>query len=91
MAHLPQSLGFDLTNTLTRDLELFAHFFERTTVPIDQAETKRQDATLALGEGVEDIDDLFAEKRESRHVVRIFRRFVFDEIAEAGVVAIANR
>src|SRR6185369_7246311 len=40
-------------------------------------------AALALGERVEDIDDLFAEEGERRHVVRILGGLVLDEVTKA--------
>jgi hypothetical protein len=69
---------------------LFADLFERAAVAVDEAETQGEDAALALGERVEDVDDFFAEERIGRHVVGVFRGLVLDEIAERSIVAVAD-
>src|SRR5687767_7190673 len=70
MAHLAQRLCLDLADALARHLELLADFLECAAVAVDKAEPQRKDPALALGERIQNIDDLFAEQRVRGHVVR---------------------
>ena len=90
MTHLAQGLGLDLTDTLTGDLELFAHLLESAGVSINKSEALFKNLTLALGEGVENILDLLLEENDGGHVGGIFSRLVLDEVTEAGVVAVTH-
>src|SRR6478752_7158709 len=90
VAHLAERFGLDLTDALAGDLELLADLLERAAVAVHEAEAQRKHAALALGERVEDVDDLFTEERERRHVVRVLGGLVLDEVAEAGVVAVTD-
>jgi hypothetical protein len=91
VAHLAQCLGLDLPNAFASHLELLADLLERPAVAVDQAEPQREHPALALRERIQNVDDLFPQERVGRHVVRIFRRLVLDEIAEARVIAVAHR
>ena len=57
MAHLPEGLGLDLTNTLTSHLELLAYLLEGAAVAIDKAESLLQNLPLAFVEGIQDVLD----------------------------------
>ena len=51
MTELPQGLGFDLTDPLTGDVELFAHLFQRAGTAVLDAEAQLQDLFLSGGQG----------------------------------------
>ena len=91
VTHLAQRLGFDLADALAGDPELPAHFLQRAAVAVDQAEAQFQHLALALGQGLEHVADLVLQQRDSGHVGGIFRGLVLDEIAEIGVLAVADR
>ena len=90
MPHLPQGLGFDLADALAGNLELLAHLFQRPAVAVDQAEAQGQHPALAFREGIEDVDDFLPQERERGHVIGVFRALVFDKVAKAGVIAVAD-
>ena len=90
MTHLAQGFGFDLTNAFAGDFELAAYFFQRAAVAVHQAEALFEHLPFAFGEGVQDVLDLLFEEHDRGHVGRVLSALVFDEIAEAGVVAVAH-
>ena len=90
VAHFAEGFGFDLADALAGDLELAAYFFEGAAVAVLEAEAEGEDVTLALGEGVENVHDFLPEEGEGGHVVGVFGGLVFDEVAEVGVVAVAD-
>ena len=89
--HFAQRLGFDLPDAFAGHLELAADFLKGPAVAVDQSEALLQHLPLAFGECVEHVFDFFLQQHDRGDVPRIFRAFVLDEIAEAGVVAFADR
>ena len=59
MAQLPQRLGFDLTDPLSGNVELFTHFLQSTAAAILNAKTQFEDFFLPRGERAEYIYQLF--------------------------------
>src|SRR3990172_9308356 len=82
MAQLTQCLGLDLTNPLTRDVEVLPDLFQRVILAIPQAKAHLQHLTLALGEHRQDGLDVLLEQLQRCGVDRLGGRLVFDEIAE---------
>ena len=70
MAELAKSLCLDLTDTLTRNVEMIADFFERLAVSVFKAETHLNDFPLPVGEGVENVAYDLSLERLSRDVGR---------------------
>ena len=58
MTQLAQRLRLNLPNTLTRNIELRAHFFERALPPILKAEAQSQHALFACAERLKRCNDL---------------------------------
>src|SRR5262249_53415291 len=83
MPHLAQRLGFNLADAFARDAELFADFLERARIAVTQTEAQFQHLALALSETAQHIAQFVLQQTETRHVRRIFRGLIFDEIAEA--------
>lgn len=90
VAHFPEGLGFDLSDTLTGDLEALTDFLEGSGVPIEEAEAEGEDLLFTWGEGGEDIAEAFFEEGIGGHFARALSGFVFDEVTEVGIIAIAD-
>ena len=90
VAHFTQGLGLDLADALTRHLELAADFLEGAAVAILEAEALFEHLAFAFGESVQHILDLILEHREAGLFHRVIGGFVFDEVAERGVVGISD-
>lgn len=60
MTQLAERFRLDLADALAGDFELFTDFLEGAAVAIDEAEAEGKHAAFAFGEGVQDVDDLFA-------------------------------
>src|SRR3990172_2214124 len=82
MSQLTQCLGLDLTNSLTRDVEVLPDLFQRVILAIAQAKAHLQHLTLALGQHRQHSLDVLFEQLQRRRVDRLGGRLVFDEIAE---------
>src|SRR5215471_17237128 len=91
MAHLAKGLRFNLTNALARDAELPPNFLERSAVAVHQTEALLEHLTLAFGQSLQHVANLAFEDDRGRHVRRILRALVLDEVAEARVLAVADR
>jgi hypothetical protein len=91
VAQLAQGLGFDLADALAGDVELFADFLQRVVSGHFDAKAHAQHLGFAGREGVEDVlDD--AAHRSVQGCVRWGQGVVvFDEVAQMGVVIVANR
>ena len=59
MTHLPQCFGLDLADPFPGHSELASNFFQSAAVAVDQAKTLLEDLPLSLGQGFQNIFDLF--------------------------------
>src|SRR2546428_3797663 len=91
MLELAQRLGLDLADALARDRELLADLFQRVVGIHADAEAHAQHALFAPRQGRQDAGGGFAEIRLNRGVDRQDRVLVLDEIAEVGILLIADR
>src|SRR5262249_29896003 len=89
--HFAQRLGFDLTNSLARHSKLLADFLEGARVAVPKAEPQLEHLAFAFGKAAQDITQLILQQAEAGHLGWTFGRFILDEIAEAGVLAVAYR
>ena len=90
MAELAQGLGLNLTDALARDVELLAHFLEGAGAAIDDAEAQLENLLLAGGKGVQHLFKLLAQKGEGSGLRGLGRVLVGDEVAEVGVLLLAD-
>src|ERR687892_2677060 len=91
MPHFSQSFCLDLTDPLASNLELPAHFFQRSAVAVDEAESLLEDLPFSISERFQDVLDLFLEQNDRSHIARIFGAPVLDEIAKVGFLALTYR
>src|SRR3954470_24726554 len=91
MLELAQRLGLDLADTLARHRELLADLFQRVVGVHADAEAHAQDALLARGQRREDAGRCFAKIALDRGVDRQDGVLVLDEVAEVGVLLVADR
>ncbi len=91
MAHFAKRFGFDLTNAFACYVKLAADLLEGSGIAIGQSKAKREHFLFADGERFKHITDFFAQEAESGHFGGVFSGFIFDEVSEAGVVAVADR
>ena len=90
VAHFAEGLGFDLADAFAGHFELLADLFERARVTIHEAEALFEHFALALVQAAEHVAQFVLEQAEAGHLGRILGGFVFDEVAEIGVFAVAN-
>src|SRR4051794_6764147 len=88
---LAQRLRLDLADALTGDVELLADLLERACAPVLEAEPQLEDTTLAAGQRVEDGFDLLLQQLVRRRLGRGERPAILDEVAEVGVLLLADR
>src|SRR5260221_14431304 len=88
---LANGFGFNLPHPLPRALEDAADLFQRVGVAVSQAVPQTNDLPLAVGERLEEMVDLFPQNAVARRLDRVVARGVFNELAEAAVVALADR
>ena len=72
MAQFAQGFGFDLADAFAGDVVLFADFFQRARIAIDQAEAQFEDLAFALGQAIEDIAQLILQQAEAGDVATGF-------------------
>ena len=61
MPQLPQSLGFNLADTLAGDAKVLAHFFQRSFGPVFEAESHSYHAFLARSQRIQSLPGDFFE------------------------------
>src|SRR5438128_12562380 len=88
---LAQRLGLDLADALARHRELQAHLFQRVVGAHADAEAHAQHALFAWRQGRQHAGGGFAQIGLNRGVDRQDRVLVLDEIAEVGVLLVADR
>ena len=91
MLQLAKCLGFDLTDTLTGDIELTADFFQGAGTSVIQTETQTQNLLFTFCQTAQDIVDLILEQLIGSVLIRTQSIFVLNEIAEMGIVFLADR
>jgi len=81
----------DLADALAGQPELFAHLFERMSVPIAQAKAQTKDARLAGGESAHHLLQGFAKELLVRYIGGGQRLVILDKVPELGIPVIAHR
>ena len=91
MAQLAHCAGFDLTNALAGEVEVFTDLFECARLAAIETEAQLEDFTLAFVERSQQAADLFGQQRCGCYFERRLRRAVFDYVAEFGVAVFSER
>src|SRR5258708_9476528 len=91
MLQLAERFGLDLPHALAGDLEDPADFFERVRVAVAEAIAQADDLPLAEGQRLEQPFDFLPQHPVRGRDNRAFRAAIFDELAEAAVLALADR
>src|SRR6476469_11230863 len=91
VAQLAQRLGLDLADPLASDVELLADLLEGPGTPVLEAEAELEHAPLAAGQRVEHRLHLLLEQLVRRGLGRRQGATVLDEVAEVGVLLLADR
>src|SRR4026209_1451524 len=91
MPQLRERLRLDLADPLPRDTELPADLFERAWVTVRQSEPELDDLLLPLRERMEDGAELLLQQDERGRVHRNDGVGVLDEVAEVGILFLADR
>ena len=90
VAQLAQRLRLDLPDALAGHAKIPADLFQRPATAIFQAESKLEDAALALAQRAEYILHLLPKELERRGVSRGWRASVLDEVSQVGVFLLAD-
>jgi hypothetical protein len=91
VTQLAQGLGFDLADALAGDVELLADFFQRVVGVHFDAEAHAQHLGFARRQVSSTSLVTSRRLRVQRRVARRQRRLVLDEVAEVGIVVVADR
>ncbi len=91
MLELPQGLGFDLTDTLTRDRELLANFLKCVVGVHPDAETHTQNAFFTRRQAGKHAGDRFLEVGLDRGIYWNDRILVFDEVTKMRIFFVTDR
>src|SRR4029453_1813939 len=91
VAQLGEGLGLDLADALAGDAEFAADLLQGAGVAVGEAEAELDDLLLPLREGVQDRVELLLEQDEAGRVDRDDGVGVLDEVAEVGVLLLADR
>ena len=91
MAQLAQGLGFDLADALAGDVELLADFFQRVVGVHFDAEAHAQHLGFPRRQRIEDFLGDAAQAGVHRRIGRGQGELVLDEVAEMGIVVVADR
>ena len=90
MAQLRKRLRLDLTDALTRDAELAPDFLKCARMTVFETETQADDLALALCEAVQHLCELLLQHREAGSIGRNHGCIVLDEVAELGILLLAD-
>src|SRR5450631_1498354 len=90
MAQLADRLGLDLANAFAGDPEPFTDLIEGTLLTVGEPETQLQDTPFARRQRVEHALHLGVQNCQRRGIRRCRGVLVLNEIAEAGVLLVAN-
>src|SRR5437588_12453087 len=91
MTQLTQSLRLDLTNTLTRYMELLANLLESAAAAIIQTKAQLQHLALAFGQAVKHILHLLLKQLVAGRISRSERCVILNEITQVAIIFLANR
>src|SRR5699024_8864759 len=90
MPELAERLRLNLTDTLSRDIELFSHFLQGAGPSVVHAKTKPEHLLLPVCQGIQHLVQLLLEKcgscrlRRNRHIV------ILDEISQMAVLLLSD-
>src|ERR1051325_1819542 len=92
VSQFPEGLHFNLSDAFTRHLKIFAHFFQRPLAAfVIQPKSQANDFLFARAEGLQHIAGDVAQVRVDDLFAGAGRRFVFDQIPELRISALADR
>src|SRR5687768_10790246 len=91
VAQLRERLALDLADPLAGDAELAADLLEGPGVAVGEAEPELDDLLLPLAQRVQDRLELLLQEDERRRVDGDDGLGVLDEVAEVGVLLLADR
>ena len=91
MTELRHCPGFDLTNALTGEVEVFPNFFERARLATIETKAELQDLTLALIEWREQTADLIWKQRSRGDLEWGVSATILDDVAEFGIAVFTKR
>src|SRR5215831_7217827 len=81
MAQFAQSLGLNLTNTLSSHMELFANFFQSTTAAVIQTEAQLEHLAFTISQAFKHIFYLLFQELMTCSVCWSKRGMILDEVA----------
>ena len=90
MTELTQGLGLDLTDALSGDIKLLAHFLQSAGASVLNAKAQLQDLFLPGGEGTQHIHQLLLQQGEAGGLGGLGRALIRDEVAQVGVLLLAD-
>ena len=90
MPQLRKRLALDLADALAGDTELAAHLLQRARMTVLQAETEADNLALALGQALQHLGQLLLQHRERGGIGGHHGGIVLDEVAELGVLLLAD-
>src|SRR5438477_6959704 len=91
MAQLAEGLRLDLANSLACHVELATDLLQRARPAVLEPEPELEHASLATRQRVQHRLDLFLEELVRGRFGRSERAAILDEIAEVGVLLLADR
>src|SRR5207245_439699 len=91
VAQLRHRARLDLTDALTREVEVLADLLERARLAAVEPEAQREDLALPLVERGEELLDLVGQQRGGRDLERRLGRAVLDDVAQLRVTVLAQR
>src|SRR5437763_9946916 len=90
MTQFAQSLGLNLTNSLTSNMELFANFFQSSAATIIQSEAQLENFTLALSQAFKHILYLLFQKLVAGSICWSKSSMILNEITQVTIFFLAN-
>src|SRR3954454_12142899 len=91
MPQLAERLRLDLADALAGDVELLADLLERARASVLEAEPQLEHPSLATRQRIENGLDLLLQQLVGRRLGRRERPAILDEVAEVGVLLLADR
>ena len=91
MAKLSERLGFDLTDTLTRNVEFLADFLKGAGTAVIQTEPQAKDLLFSLCQRAQHFNELLFQKRKGCCICRDRNIVILNKISEMAVLLLADR
>src|SRR5206468_2876198 len=91
VAELPERLGLDLADPLAGDVELPTDLLEGPRPAVLEPEPELENASFAAGQRVQHRLDLLLQELVRGRLGRGERAAVLDEVAEVGILLLADR